>query len=1148
MSGWVRDMSDVTRSDSLYGRRLGDFVLRQRIGEGGGGAVYRSDQPLLGREAVVKVLHKRRRAHGAALQRFAREALFASRLDHPYAAHVYGCGVEDDGLLWIAMEMVHGVTLRERLRTHGPMPLDQFVPFFERVAGVVQAAHELGIVHRDLKPDNVMVIERAGELLPKLLDFGVAKLLGGGDPVVDAEADDDEDPESIDSDSTCVDQRALTSASNAIGSPAYMAPEQWEDPLAVGPAADLYALGVLAYEALTGHRPFRGETHDELRELHRAGWIPPVGPELPPELDRVFTRALAQHPKDRYRCARDLAGALQAVADGRFVAQLRASARQWHDRGRPAGLLWRGDVLADLERWVLRTGGTPRNAALTAAEMAFIEASLDAALTEGEARARRAAWVRRGGIAAAMAMVGIVVGVVQFRAFYETRLAQQRAEDAEHEARATVITAEVEQGRAALLHDDPVEAQQHLDQAWRRGDHSPATAFMLARALQPLLAERARLPAAAGRMWSSSFSPDGAQIVTTDDRGAQVWDATTYAPLSSLPHGDIVYAATWSGARLITACGDGAVRIWNPATGDLVRELRLRGRAPRWRFAAARGRVVAAVDTMGASVAAWDAETGAVLTEFALDGSEWPSIAISADARWLAAGGGDRVIVVDTASWRDATTIPGPRIRTIAWDPTGPRLVTGSTVGDASIWTVPGGRRAAHLREIGEPADLTAWSHDGALVAVAARDGAMQVFDVAAGRIASQGNALHSKVMAVEFAPDDRALVAAGASGNVAVTDARTGMPIAVLDGPTGAIRTVRFAPDGRRAIAASWDGTARVWDAGDPYRRWVSPAAADVSCGQIGGVEPDGPVLAIACPGRPTRVWDAEHGALLAELPPMVPGPVVPFPAIRGDRVAIARGDTAELYALHGGRLLVAAKHSTAVTAVAIGAGGEPISGDAAGAVRAGDVVLRAEGEPVDAIAVLADGRIAVAAGRRVEVLPGGPAVEVEIRAAMLRPSPDGGRLLVVPSYFGAGGQPVLVDLQRGAVIARLAAPRIYTARWVPGGFLTAHADGTARIWGADGSPGQIYRGAAAGLVDADLSPDGSAIVGAGGDGVLRFWDVVTGRALWAVQAHQGMAIGVWAGPGVVVTRGTGGEVSRWHLPEPASVIGAGKIRNAGL
>src|SRR5690242_14832085 len=133
---------DLTR------RRLGEFVLHERIGAGGCGAVYRCEQPALRRDAVIKVLHGQRPPNEAAQERFMREARLASRLDHPYAAHVYSFGIEPDGLMWIAMELVQGVTLGEWVKSRGPMPLEQFVPFFDAVAHVVQAAHARGIVHR----------------------------------------------------------------------------------------------------------------------------------------------------------------------------------------------------------------------------------------------------------------------------------------------------------------------------------------------------------------------------------------------------------------------------------------------------------------------------------------------------------------------------------------------------------------------------------------------------------------------------------------------------------------------------------------------------------------------------------------------------------------------------------------------------------------------------------------------------------------------------------------------------------------------------------------------------------------------------------------------------------------------------------------
>ncbi len=309
--------------DELSGRSVGEFVLRERIGQGGFAAVYRCEQPLLGREAVVKVLHHRLRADEVVIQRFLREAQLASRLDHPYAAHVYAFGVEkDDGLLWIAMEMVHGTPLDRWLRERGPLPIGELVPFLERIAEVVQTAHDRGIVHRDLKPSNLMVIERAGRLLPKLLDLGIAKLLAGEPaPGAAAERAPDTTARLSEVDTLTADRRhvaggplATALTAGAIGSPPYMAPEQWSDG-PIGPAADLYALGVLAYEALAGRRPFSAPTLEEYAELHGRAPVPSLGPGFDLALDRFFERALAKRPEDRPASALALAASLR-VASG----------------------------------------------------------------------------------------------------------------------------------------------------------------------------------------------------------------------------------------------------------------------------------------------------------------------------------------------------------------------------------------------------------------------------------------------------------------------------------------------------------------------------------------------------------------------------------------------------------------------------------------------------------------------------------------------------------------------------------------------------------------------------------------------------------------------------------------------------------------
>ncbi len=311
----------VSTPVELEGRILGEFEVLTRLGEGGFGIVFAARQASLARPAVIKVMSASARARPVDVERFLREARVAAAIDHPYAAHIYAFGAEPDGLRWIAMERVDGTPLDQVLAAQGPMPIARFVPFFERVCEVVHHAHARGVVHRDLKPANVMVLARSGRLLPKLLDFGIAGL--HGELAAPAPGDDDRDGDAPAGPLTAV---------GPLGSPHYMAPEQWQTPHAVGPPADLYALGVLAYEALTGRRPFVGQTVRELARAHARGTPAPLGLEGSAALDAVLARAWQRDPAARWGSALELgqavraaAGLVEAPPPPRLPAELRAA-------------------------------------------------------------------------------------------------------------------------------------------------------------------------------------------------------------------------------------------------------------------------------------------------------------------------------------------------------------------------------------------------------------------------------------------------------------------------------------------------------------------------------------------------------------------------------------------------------------------------------------------------------------------------------------------------------------------------------------------------------------------------------------------------------------------------------------------------------
>ena len=1161
-------MSDL----DLSGRKVGEFVLRERIGAGGYSTVYRCEQPALKRDAVVKVLHAGRVGHdpdqerllrAAAQERFLREAQLASRLDHPYAAHVYSFGVEQsDGLLWIAMERVQGITLGEWLRAHGPMPLVHFVPFLEAVAQVVQAAHERGIVHRDLKPSNIMVLDSGGRLLPKLLDFGIAKLNAvsaepdrPGDATLDAAADGVPTvkirvtPQLVQR--TRTGERGptgqLTQPGAMLGSAPYMSPEQWGSPHAVGPATDIYSLGCVAYEMLAGRVPFAAEDTGGYFDRHLRADPPPLGASFSPSLDRVLRRALAKDPDARPASALDLAAELAAAARSDPRQRLRSAAQEWHAHARAPGLLWGRDALAEIERSTLRA---PRDA-LGELEYSFIVAS--------RRRARVFRWATRS--IAALVLVG-VLGALQYRSAMQARITDDQARLATQEvhaaralADARTLEGELEQGRAALLHGEP-EALPHLARAYR-GEPSPTTAFMLARAAEPRLAERARFASTSGRMWWAAFSPDGRQIVTTDDRGAQIWDGQTHALLFALPHGCEVYQAVYGadGKRLVTV-GKTMVRIWDTSSGGVIRELEDKPGEPTdyFRGAISRdGALVAAIDAAGATVRIWNAQSGALVVELHFHAAGFPNLAFDAD-RWFVATGGDELRVYDQRTWTSTATIPGP-IRGLALDGHG-HLATGAANGDAALWEIPGGKKLRELGQFPEAVDSIAFSPDGRLVAAGSRDGAMQVWQVTSGVRLSQLNPRHGKILEVEFDPSSRLLLAANADGTVVVADAAQGLQVAVLEGPQGVVRTAGFGPD-QQVVGASWDGTARLWDAASPFRRFRSDPVGS-ECGRGMGAAPEGRFMAIGCGMRPTAVWDTAHDRLLAELPAVTPivsggyASAVPAISADGNRAAIARGNAVALYEIPGGRLLRTIEHRAAVSAVAFASDGRDV---ATGAIDGSTTVTHDDGSRevlparagVDAVELLPDGRLVVSdAARRLRVYGANGAIladlETPSRIRSLRR--DGDLIVALPSYTGPVVPPALVDLERYRIVALLDSHtgQVLSARWTRDHrIITAGADGTARLWdGATGLPLQTYTGGPRFLADAMLTPDG-LVIGGDADGLVRFWDAATGEKLWILQAHSSPVIGVHlAGDGSndIVTLGLTGELSRWQLRRPEQVI----------
>jgi len=279
----------------VIGRSIGNYKIVRILGEGGMGTVYLAEHPMIGKRVAVKMLRPDLGEDPGLVSRFFQEAKAVNEIRHPSIVDISDFGHTEDGIVYFVMELLEGQSLRDRLATQGPMPIAQAVATARQVVDALAAAHRVGIIHRDLKPDNIFLITDAqtpGGFRTKLFDFGVAKLVGEKQ--------------------LQVGHKTIDGA--VVGTPFYMSPEQalCQD---VTAAADIYAMGVVMYEMVTGTVPFRAEQLVLLLNAILKEPAPPpsrVRAEVPPWLDRLILRCLEKDPGARPRSMEEVHAALAA--------------------------------------------------------------------------------------------------------------------------------------------------------------------------------------------------------------------------------------------------------------------------------------------------------------------------------------------------------------------------------------------------------------------------------------------------------------------------------------------------------------------------------------------------------------------------------------------------------------------------------------------------------------------------------------------------------------------------------------------------------------------------------------------------------------------------------------------------------------------
>jgi serine/threonine-protein kinase len=275
----------ASANDVLIGQTVGNYLVTQKLGEGGMGSVYLAEHPTIGKKVALKVLHPEFSSNPEVADRFFTEAKAVNAIGHPNIVDIVDYGViqtasSKDRMVYFIMEYLSGVTLAQVIQTESPLPPERALMISLQVADALAASHRTGIVHRDLKPDNIILIQRGREPdFVKLLDFGIAKLTGGGGA-----------------------SSHKTRTGLVLGTPAYMSPEQCEGKPNVDHRTDVYALGICLYEMLTGRVPFIGEGYGEILVQHLTAR--PVEPSryhmMSPHVEQVVLKALEKQPEMRY--------------------------------------------------------------------------------------------------------------------------------------------------------------------------------------------------------------------------------------------------------------------------------------------------------------------------------------------------------------------------------------------------------------------------------------------------------------------------------------------------------------------------------------------------------------------------------------------------------------------------------------------------------------------------------------------------------------------------------------------------------------------------------------------------------------------------------------------------------------------------------